>query len=112
MLIEQGLYAARSTSSHGGSSPALEMRRLEQRLLFSASAVAPIAAEIAEAGASLMTAIQTQSAGDSGLEASSGLSDNADHRHHSRLQRRTDRHHRRDTFDRGELSQHDHLFAG
>ena len=75
MLIERGLYAARSTSSHGCSSPALEMSRLEQRLLFSASAVAPIAAEVAEAGASLMSALQTQSAGDSGLEASSGLSD-------------------------------------
>ena len=75
MLIERGLYAARSTSSHGGSSPALEMRRLEQRLLFSASALAPIAAEVAEAGASLMSALQTQTAGDSGLEPSSGLSD-------------------------------------
>lgn len=75
MIIEWGIHAARNGISDRGAHPNLVMSRLEDRILFSASAVVPIAAQVAEAGATLIEALQPQSAGESILEASGELSD-------------------------------------
>ncbi|MFN9717345.1 MAG: hypothetical protein ACK58L_01540, partial [Planctomycetota bacterium] len=53
MLIQHGLHMTRDCGFAGSERP-LELARLEERILFSASAIAPIAAEVAEAGAALM----------------------------------------------------------
>ncbi|HQX52611.1 MAG TPA: DUF4347 domain-containing protein, partial [Planctomycetaceae bacterium] len=55
LLIQQGLYETRKASG-AGHQRALQLTRLEDRVLFSASAVAPVVAEIAEVGGGLMAA--------------------------------------------------------
>ena len=52
LLIQEGLYATRKTSQ-GGPERSPELTRLEERVLFSASALAPVVAQIAEVGGSL-----------------------------------------------------------
>jgi len=44
MLIEHGLYVTRGTANGGVYERPLEAARLEERILFSASAMAPVAA--------------------------------------------------------------------
>ena len=58
LLIEQGLYETRKIN-HAGNQRALQLTKLEERVLFSASAIAPIVAEIAEVGGDLMNAVAT-----------------------------------------------------
>ncbi len=53
MLIQHGLHVTRDQGFAGSQRP-LELTRLEERVLFSASPVAPIAAEVAEATTALM----------------------------------------------------------
>ena len=53
LLIQQGLYETRKVSQ--AYQRPLELTRLEERVLFSASALAPVVAEIAEVGGSFMT---------------------------------------------------------
>ncbi|HQZ68096.1 MAG TPA: DUF4347 domain-containing protein, partial [Planctomycetaceae bacterium] len=55
LLIQQALYETRKASQAGHQRP-MQLTRLEERVLFSASAVAPVVAEIAEVGGSLMAA--------------------------------------------------------
>ncbi len=57
MLIQHGLYTTRASATSGGFERPLECARLEERILFSASAIAPVAAELADAGAALATAL-------------------------------------------------------
>jgi protocadherin Fat 4 len=52
LLIQQGLYETRKIN-HVGHQRALELTRLEERVLFSASAVAPVLAEVAQIGGDL-----------------------------------------------------------
>jgi uncharacterized delta-60 repeat protein len=51
LLIQQGLYETRKLSNVG-QQRALQLTRLEERVLFSASVLAPVVAEIAEVGGS------------------------------------------------------------
>ena len=51
LLIQQGLYETRNVSR--GYQRSLELTHLEERVLFSASAVAPVLAEIAQVGGDL-----------------------------------------------------------
>jgi len=55
LLIEHGLYEARKSNS-AGQQRALQLTKLEERVLFSASAIAPVVAEIAEVGGSILSA--------------------------------------------------------
>lgn len=75
MLIEHGLYVTRGAANSGVFERPLEAARLEERILFSASAIAPVAAEIADAGDALASALV--STGDNAKVASDsgGLSD-------------------------------------
>jgi hypothetical protein len=57
MLIEHGLYVTRGTANRGVYERPLEAAKLEERILFSASAIAPVAAEIADAGDALTSAL-------------------------------------------------------
>ena len=57
MLIEHGLYVTRGTANGGVYERPLEAARLEERILFSASAMAPVAAELAEAGEAVTSAL-------------------------------------------------------
>ena len=57
MLIEHGLYVTRGTANGGVYERPLEAARLEERILFSASAMAPVAAELADAGDALTSAL-------------------------------------------------------
>ena len=57
MLIEHGLYVTRGTANGGVYERPLEAARLEERILFSASAISPVAAELAEAGETLTSAL-------------------------------------------------------
>ncbi len=74
MLIEHGLYVTRGTANGGLYERPLEAARLEERILFSASAMAPVAAELAEAGEAVTSALALM--GDNADEsANSTLSD-------------------------------------
>ena len=57
MLIQHYLHMARMSSLKDSYQQPLQMLRLEERVLFSASPIAPIAAEMAEAGASLASSL-------------------------------------------------------
>ncbi|MCX7397053.1 MAG: DUF4347 domain-containing protein, partial [Planctomycetales bacterium] len=59
MLIQHGLHMARTSSLNDGYQQPVQLLRLEERVLFSASPIAPIAAEMAEAGASLGESLMT-----------------------------------------------------
>ena len=61
MLIQHGLHMTRASSIDGRYGQVLQASRLEERILFSASAIAPVVAELAEAGTSL-TSLMTESA--------------------------------------------------
>ncbi len=50
LLIQHGLHQTRSSTFRDGFDRALEVMRLEDRVLFSASVIAPIVAEMADAG--------------------------------------------------------------
>ena len=53
MLIQHGLHMTRASQIDGGYVSPVQASRLEERILFSASAIAPVAAELADAGASV-----------------------------------------------------------
>lgn len=53
MLIQHGLHMTRASQIDGGYRQPVQATRLEERILFSASAIAPVAAELADAGASV-----------------------------------------------------------
>ncbi|MFO1002604.1 MAG: DUF4347 domain-containing protein [Planctomycetaceae bacterium] len=75
MLIEHGLYVTRGTANGGVYERPLEAARLEERILFSASAVAPVAAELVEAGEAVTSALVSMG-GDAAVQNDSGtLSD-------------------------------------
>ena len=56
MLIQHGLHVTRASAASGGFERPLELTRLEDRMLFSASAISPIVAEMADAAASASVA--------------------------------------------------------
>ncbi|MEJ7593995.1 MAG: DUF4347 domain-containing protein, partial [Planctomycetaceae bacterium] len=64
LLIQQALYETRKLTQSGYERQ-LQLTRLEERMLFSASAIAPVVAQIAEVGGSLMDSAAP--AGDSTL---------------------------------------------
>ena len=49
MLIQHGLHMTRASQIDGGYSQPVQASRLEERILFSASAIAPVAAELVDA---------------------------------------------------------------
>ncbi|RLS76896.1 MAG: DUF4347 domain-containing protein, partial [Planctomycetota bacterium] len=53
MLIQHGLHMTRASQIDGRYAQPVQASRLEERILFSASAIAPVAAELADAGASV-----------------------------------------------------------
>jgi hypothetical protein len=53
MLIQHGLHMTRASSIDERYGQVVQASRLEERILFSASAIAPVVAELADAGASL-----------------------------------------------------------
>lgn len=53
LLIQQGLYESRK-AFHSGHDRALQLARLEERVLFSASAVSPVLAHVAQVGGQLL----------------------------------------------------------
>jgi len=57
MLIEHGLHVTRPSAVQALPERTLQMARLEDRILFSASPIAPIVAELADAGSSLTSAL-------------------------------------------------------
>jgi choice-of-anchor C domain-containing protein len=65
MLIQHGLHMTRASQIDGGYAPAVQASRLEERILFSASAIAPVTAELANAGASVASLL-AEPAADSG----------------------------------------------
>ena len=69
MLIQHGLHMTRASQIDGGYVAPVQASRLEERILFSASAIAPVAAELADAGASVASlltdpAVDSDSSGD------------------------------------------------
>ena len=75
MLIEHGLYVTRGTANGGVCERPLEAARLEERILFSASAMAPVAAELASAGDALTSALVSMGDDPSASPDSGVLSD-------------------------------------
>lgn len=75
MLIEHGLYVTRGTANGGVYERPLEAARLEERILFSASAMAPVAAELASAGDALTSALVSMGDDPSASSDSGVLSD-------------------------------------
>ncbi|RLS75286.1 MAG: DUF2341 domain-containing protein, partial [Planctomycetota bacterium] len=75
MLIEHGLYVTRGTANGGVYERPLEATRLEERILFSASAMAPVAAELASAGDALTSALVSMGDDPSSSPDSGVLSD-------------------------------------
>jgi len=64
LLIQHGLHETRPTSGHSRLEQPPELTRLEERLLFSASAIAPIAVEMAEAaGAGAASTVLAENSG-------------------------------------------------
>ena len=64
MLIQHGLHMTRASAIDERYGQIVQASRLEERILFSASAIAPVAAEMSEAGASL-TSLLAESATES-----------------------------------------------
>ena len=75
MLIQHGLHMARASSLSDGYQQPVQILRLEERVLFSASPIAPVAAELAEAGASLASSLIMESDAASSSEGLFPISD-------------------------------------